>query len=150
MASPRVQLSKNINHENEYKKKVLTKKKSCSSSKRFECQTCENTFSSAFALKQHDRRHTGEKPYVCDRCPDTFCHTWTFKNHLLNHDSTEEDSKNPFKCEDCGKTYGSAGNLKVHRRVLTVHLRAVWERVHILWRQAASRGRPHRRKKSCL
>lgn len=61
-------------------------------------------------LRQHIRKHSGEKPFQCAKCGRCFARSNDMKNHVLN---VHEGIK-PFKCPVCPKEFALAGNLRIH------------------------------------
>lgn len=61
-------------------------------------------------LRQHIRKHSGEKPFQCAKCGRCFARSNDMKNHVLNvHEGVK-----PFKCPACPKEFALAGNLRIH------------------------------------
>lgn len=61
-------------------------------------------------LRQHLRKHSGEKPFQCAKCGRCFARSNDMKNHVLNvHEGVK-----PFKCPACPKEFALAGNLRIH------------------------------------
>ncbi|GAB1601358.1 uncharacterized protein LOC115217058 [Argonauta hians] len=53
--------------------------------KRFKCDFCEKSFSSASNMREHHRTHTGERPYTCEICGKTFAQSSTHSKHVQIH-----------------------------------------------------------------
>ncbi|KAK6618949.1 hypothetical protein RUM44_003330 [Polyplax serrata] len=62
-------------------------------------------------LRQHLRKHSGEKPFQCAQCGRCFARSNDMKNHALN----VHEGIRPFKCSACPKKFALIGNLKIHK-----------------------------------
>lgn len=62
-------------------------------------------------LRQHIRKHSGEKPFQCAKCGRCFARSNDMKNHVLN----VHEGIRPFKCSSCPKEFALIGNLKIHK-----------------------------------
>lgn len=62
-------------------------------------------------LREHIRRHTGEKPYQCSVCSKRFTITAELTVHMRIH-----TGEKPYACEQCDKRYIKASDLQVHMR----------------------------------
>ncbi|XP_031567676.1 zinc finger and BTB domain-containing protein 24-like [Actinia tenebrosa] len=80
--------------------------------KKFKCDDCGRLFRRLHQLNVHMRIHTGEKPYVCSRCNVAFRHDSTLTMHIR----TRHDHLRPFKCDECGNTFGRLSHLRKHVR----------------------------------
>ena len=60
-------------------------------------------------LKEHRRRHTGERPYKCKYCEATFINNSSLKTHTTKHTGIL-----PYKCQACGKLFAKSYGLKMH------------------------------------
>ncbi|XP_055311535.1 zinc finger protein 700-like [Sitodiplosis mosellana] len=78
----------------------------------YRCEKCSKYFS-MFALKElhmkvHDR---APKQFVCKVCHKNFASKLLRKVHVKRHNET-----NSHLCEECGKSFGSARSLQLHKR----------------------------------
>lgn len=60
-------------------------------------------------LREHRRRHTGERPYKCKYCEATFINNSSLKTHTAKHTGIL-----PYKCQACGKLFAKSYGLKMH------------------------------------
>ena len=67
-------------------------------SKRYECDVCDERFTSPSRLVEHKRKHTGEKPYECDVCNKRFARAGTLAAHKRTH-----GGEKPYECDVCKK-----------------------------------------------
>ncbi|CAH1790699.1 unnamed protein product [Owenia fusiformis] len=78
------------------------------------CQYCEMTFTEMHLLKDHERKHTGEKPYKCQFC-DSYFRT---SGNRYGHEKNRCHIGKPFKCTICGKGYTDHALLKAHGQLM--------------------------------
>uniref|UniRef100_A0A673A1X8 Zinc finger protein 407 n=1 Tax=Sphaeramia orbicularis TaxID=375764 RepID=A0A673A1X8_9TELE len=81
--------------------------------RKFECGLCERSFSEKWALNNHMKLHSGEKPYKCEwpSCHYAFLNLSAMKDHYRTH--TGEKS---YLCDLCGFAGGTRHALTKHRR----------------------------------
>lgn len=87
------------------------------------CEQCGKGFYSTSDYNAHMRKHTGDKPYKCDQCYKSFRIREYLNEHLLTHSKLK-----PFECQICKKTYRQRNGLRYHTK-----------------RQHNGRGMPRRR-----
>ncbi|XP_047740788.1 uncharacterized protein LOC108667192 [Hyalella azteca] len=80
----------------------------------FKCYDCDLVFKSSTQLKNHNWRHTGQKPYTCNVCHSTFTQHSNLKTHQRIH-----TGERPFNCLDCGATFTQISNLRTHQKTHT-------------------------------
>lgn len=61
--------------------------------KPFICQICKRGFSLSTNLKRHIMTHTGERPYVCNICEKAFIQLTSLVAHLKTHSKDRENEK---------------------------------------------------------
>lgn len=54
---------------------------------------CFRGFTEQWALKKHERLHTGVKPYACDICNKTFADTSNLNKHKKVHQNNKTNQK---------------------------------------------------------
>uniref|UniRef100_A0A182PDG9 C2H2-type domain-containing protein n=1 Tax=Anopheles epiroticus TaxID=199890 RepID=A0A182PDG9_9DIPT len=78
---------------------------------KFECKYCGKMFDKATALQMHEKRnHDANSPYGCDVCGKRFKET----SRLIDHRRTHSGEK-PFICEVCGKCFRVRQVLREHK-----------------------------------
>ena len=77
--------------------------------KLLKCNQCEKSFVLQSNLRNHYKRHAGEKSHACNICTKLF---WT-KNELEIHLIIHTETK-PFPCTTCDKAFSQSGNLSRH------------------------------------
>ncbi|OCT74557.1 zinc finger protein 407 [Xenopus laevis] len=84
--------------------------------KPFKCTwpTCHYSFLTASAMKDHFRTHTGEKSFMCDLC-DFAGGT----RHALTKHRRQHTGEKPFKCDECNFASTTQSHLTRHKRVHT-------------------------------
>ncbi|XP_061726947.1 zinc finger protein 699-like [Cydia pomonella] len=82
------------------------------------CEHCGQMFANSFTLRNHVRKHTGERPFACDNCPKRF----DSKGKLVCH-MTVHSGEKPYKCELCDILFTRKGNLQKHVRIVHMGIR---------------------------
>jgi insecticidal toxin complex protein TccC len=77
------------------------------------CLTCGGSYSSKGNLKQHLRKHTGERPFTCEICQQSFKQSGGLTTHLRIHTGER------FRCKEpgCKKSFTQSGSLTTHLRI---------------------------------
>ncbi|KAG8442266.1 hypothetical protein GDO86_011170 [Hymenochirus boettgeri] len=84
--------------------------------KPFKCTwpTCHYSFLTASALKDHFRTHTGEKSFLCDLCGFA-----GGTRHALTKHRRQHTGEKPFKCDECNFASTTQSHLTRHKRIHT-------------------------------
>uniref|UniRef100_A0A8C0XJI1 Zinc finger protein 366 n=1 Tax=Castor canadensis TaxID=51338 RepID=A0A8C0XJI1_CASCN len=77
--------------------------------KRWQCPTCEKSYTSKYNLVTHILGHNGIKPHACTRCGKLFKQLSHLHTHMLTHQGTR-----PHKCQVCHKAFTQTSHLKRH------------------------------------
>uniref|UniRef100_UPI0037E6F936 uncharacterized protein n=1 Tax=Semicossyphus pulcher TaxID=241346 RepID=UPI0037E6F936 len=79
-------------------------------SKPFSCNICGKRCVTEISLKNHSIIHDETYEHPCK-----YCHV-TFKTRVdkLKHEQTHQDSKQPYKCPDCPKTFATNKARRIH------------------------------------
>uniref|UniRef100_A0A673W0S0 Zinc finger protein 665-like n=1 Tax=Salmo trutta TaxID=8032 RepID=A0A673W0S0_SALTR len=85
--------------------------------KKHPCSDCGKECFSAYELKMHMRRHTGERPHQCSYCEMSFGCKGTLSRHVRRH--TGAPTPKPYQCSQCGKRYESPSRLRQHQTMHT-------------------------------
>ena len=80
----------------------------------FQCEICENTFSTRRSKNIHARIVHGEqKNFTCTMCNKVFRRKNQLSLHLKNHN---QEGPIKFKCDSCEKSFTQSGSLKTHMK----------------------------------
>ncbi|KAM5264208.1 zinc finger protein 366 [Ctenodactylus gundi] len=77
--------------------------------KRWQCPTCDKSYTSKYNLVTHILGHSGIKPYTCGRCGKLFKQLSHLHTHMLTHQGAR-----PHKCQVCHKAFTQTSHLKRH------------------------------------
>ncbi|CAG7817976.1 unnamed protein product [Allacma fusca] len=92
----------------------------------FQCDDCGKKFVTLPVLRRHAKEHNEHKPYSCSICNKSFA----AKSNLLGH-MRLHDRKNTVLCSLCGKAYRNQTDLKIHERSHTAFAAQVDVRSHM-------------------
>ena len=76
------------------------------------CDQCPRSFTNRQVLKRHKLVHSTEKNFVCDLCQKGFKTIYELNYHKFTH---TDQSKLPFKCDQCFKRFPFITRLKKHK-----------------------------------
>lgn len=81
------------------------------------CSECGKTFKNNSLLTSHQKVHNSEKPFVCSKCPSRFKWRVALTYHMTIH---EQDRKHV--CETCGKGFTTRSAMKGHMSESLFHI----------------------------
>lgn len=81
---------------------------------RYKCSKCHKSMSSAYQLREHMHRHSGEKPYLCKHCDKRFAQNLSMYLHIRRH---HPGVRQEFRCDLCDKSYARHISLLNHRKM---------------------------------
>jgi len=76
------------------------------------CRFCEYKSPHYHQLKEHERKHTGEKPEICSFCGKGFSARGTLEAHKRTH-----TGEKPFKCKFCVLTFAQRTSVNSHAKI---------------------------------
>ncbi|XP_044739687.1 zinc finger protein OZF-like [Chrysoperla carnea] len=79
--------------------------------KSYLCSHCGKAYVTKIGLREHTRSHTGEKPFKCTVCSKTFSRCSTLNIHQMIHTGDK-----PYKCDICNQSFRQIAHLKGHTR----------------------------------
>ncbi|XP_076628952.1 uncharacterized protein LOC143345562 isoform X11 [Colletes latitarsis] len=77
----------------------------------YTCDECGKSFREKYVLKQHIRKHTGERPFQCKVCYRRFAELSVLRVHKLTH-----TGERPYVCNVCGRTFTQRSSMMIHYR----------------------------------
>uniref|UniRef100_A0A182RKU6 C2H2-type domain-containing protein n=1 Tax=Anopheles funestus TaxID=62324 RepID=A0A182RKU6_ANOFN len=80
--------------------------------KRFQCQSCDRSYTLLSTLRRHQNVHTLENKFECKYCGKVFNKSST----LVMHEKRNHDENSPYGCDVCGKRFKETSKLIDHRR----------------------------------
>lgn len=81
----------------------------------YKCDLCKKEFFTKFQLREHKLIHFEDNPFVCEQCGTGFRSRTCLNSHVFHKHS----SVRKHKCPECSKTFKTATQMKVHKRVHT-------------------------------
>lgn len=72
------------------------------------------SFRPSSKLKEHRRRHIGERPFVCDECVAAFSQACNLKRHKRIHTLSR---LKPFVCAECDTAFRFSNQLRKHLKI---------------------------------
>ncbi|ELT92683.1 hypothetical protein CAPTEDRAFT_228499 [Capitella teleta] len=83
----------------------------------YKCVYCSKAFTASSILRTHIRQHSGEKPFKCKHCGKAFASHAAHDSHVRRtHAGLAAKDKLPCSCEECGKVFPQAFELKFHMK----------------------------------
>ncbi|XP_060647398.1 zinc finger protein 569-like [Drosophila nasuta] len=76
------------------------------------CRYCDKAFSSSYAKRLHEKRHTGERSHICNSCGKGFIRSHDLKIHNKRLHTDER----PFQCQLCPRSFIANHLLRTHMK----------------------------------
>ncbi|XP_058054123.1 zinc finger protein 135-like [Anopheles bellator] len=80
--------------------------------KPFKCNVCNKAYHAKKFLKQHSRIHNTDQHYQCPHCAVKLVDLYKLNNHIRTH-----TGEKPFKCDVCNKAFHSPQILSKHSKI---------------------------------
>uniref|UniRef100_A0A182NN36 C2H2-type domain-containing protein n=1 Tax=Anopheles dirus TaxID=7168 RepID=A0A182NN36_9DIPT len=80
--------------------------------KRFQCDSCDRSYSLVSTLRRHQNIHAVDKTFECKYCGKVF----NKPSSLAMHEKRNHDADSPFSCDVCDKRFKETSRLIDHRR----------------------------------
>ncbi|XP_053667795.1 zinc finger protein 420-like [Anopheles marshallii] len=80
--------------------------------KRFQCQSCDRSYTLLSTLRRHQNVHTLENKFECKYCGKVFSKS----SSLTMHEKRNHDENSPYRCDVCCKQFKETSKLIDHRR----------------------------------
>jgi len=77
-----------------------------------QCKFCDYKSPHHHQLKEHERKHTGERPEICSFCGKGFSARGTLEAHRRIH-----TGEKPFKCKFCDLTFAQRNGVNSHAKI---------------------------------
>ncbi|OWF49776.1 PR domain zinc finger protein 4-like [Mizuhopecten yessoensis] len=82
--------------------------------RKWNCNMCEQGFTSSAKLNDHMNIHMGIKPHTCQYCGKRFTDQSNLRQHLLTHTNVKR-----FSCNQCGNQFRQKIHLQTHMLIHT-------------------------------
>ena len=89
-------------------------------STKYQCEYCSNHYEKKYLLKNHTRKHTGERPFECEICQYSSSFASNYKRHVkrIHGNSDRKRSLKPtqYQCDFCPKQFKGKILFQIHTR----------------------------------
>ncbi|XP_035902598.1 zinc finger protein 676-like isoform X1 [Anopheles stephensi] len=80
--------------------------------KRFQCKSCDRSYTMLSTLRRHQNVHSLENKFECKYCGKVYHKS----SSLETHEKRNHDGNSPYDCNVCGKRFKESSKLIEHRR----------------------------------